>query len=51
MVAGTTTAARAVAGGEAVTAGLGLELSARGGEEQHNLVLKVCPPRVFTMVG
>ena len=35
----------------AAAIGLGLELPVGGGEERHTLGLKVCPPRVFTMVG
>ena len=48
------TAAEAVgvkARGAATAAGPGLELPAGGGEERITLGLKVCPPRVFTMVG
>ena len=45
-------AVRAEAGGAVATAArLGLELPAGGGEERHTLGLKLCPPRVFTMVG
>ena len=51
VVAGTTVAVM-VAGGAAVNvAGLGLESPARGGEDCLTLGRKLCPPRVFTMVG
>ena len=46
------TAAREVAGSAAAMAGLGLELPAGGREKRRRtLGLKVCLPRVFTMVG
>ena len=46
-------AVRAEAGGAATAAEAspGLKLPAGGGEERQTLGLKVCPPRVFTMVG
>ena len=44
-------AATVVGGGVAAAAGPGLDLPAGGGEELRTLGLKMCSPRVFTMVG
>ena len=38
-------------GAAAATVGLGLDPPAGGGEERHTRGLKLCPSRVFTMVG
>ena len=49
---GTTVKDAAVGGGAAaVVTGQGLDPPAGGGEEWHTRGLKLCPPRIFTMVG
>ena len=51
-MAGTAAAeAEVVDDGVVMAAGPGLELPTGGGEERVTTGLKVCPPRVFTMVG